>query len=456
MPSFEYKNNAQGYSDGNGGTISYGVQYGNGGRQASTVVDSTHGYITPGSGNTTDTGSIKKQLINDYWIRESQIEAAKIQTFAKLGTQRNLAPNNGKFLKQYVWMPLLDDRNINDQGIDANGVYYANGNMYGSSKDISTITGKLPAIGENGGRYNRVGFTRQVIEGTIHELGFFWEITEDAIQFDSQSDLLQNMHREAMRGAAEIVEDVMQLELVNGAGVHYFCGGASSNSDMTNRSGNVCELTYKDLLKLRQQLVDNRVPKTYKMFTGSQNTDTRTVAGGWTIYCQPELRQTLMTMLDLFNQPAFIPVEKYAAGGNIVENEIGRILEFRFVEVQEMLRWDGAGASTTVTPATDAVGTEGQEGYVPAQEAVIDDTYVNDGSKYTVFPLLIIGEDAFVNINFRGGKNNFRIYQQMPGQGAACTDDPFGKHGWWSIQWWYGTMITHPDRLFCIHTLAKA
>ena len=219
---------------------------------------------------------------------------------------------------------------------------------------------------------------------------------------------------------------------------------------MSNRTGNVCALRYQDLLKLRQQLVDNRVPKTYKMFTGSQNTDTRTVAGGWTIYCQPELRTTLMTMLDLFNQPAFIPVEKYAAGGNIVEGEIGRILEFRFVEVQEMLRWDGAGASTTVTAAS---GTEGQQGYTPA---VIDETYINDGSKYTVFPLLIIGEDSFVNINFRGGKNNFRIYQQMPGQGAACTDDPFGKHGWWSIQWWYGTMITHPDRLFCIHTLAKA
>ena len=433
MPSFEYKNNAQGYSDGQGGTISYGVQYGNGGRQASTVVDSTHGYITPGSGNTTDTGSIKKQLINDYWIRESMIEAAKTQTFAKLGTQRNLAPNNGKFLKQYVWMPLLDDRNINDQGIDANGVYYANGNMYGSSKDISTISGKLPVIGENGGRYNRVGFTRNVIEGTIHELGYFFEITEDAMQFDSQSDLLQHMHREAMRGASEIVEDVMQLELINGAGIDYYCGGATSNNTMTNNGTTPCELTYKDLLKLRQTLVDNKVPKTYKMFTGSQNTDTRTVAGGWTIYCQPELRQTLMTMTDLFNQPAFIPVEKYAAGGNIVEGEIGRILEFRFVEVQEMLRWEGAGAAVSNN----------------------DETYVNDGTKYTVFPLLIIGEDSFVNINFRGGKNNYRIYQQMPGQGAASADDPFGKHGWWSIQWWYGTMITRPDRLICIHTLAK-
>ena len=443
MPSFEYSNTSQTYTGSDNNPISYGVQYGNGGRQASTVVDPAKGYINYGSGNVADTGSLKKQLVNDYWIRDSLIEAAKTQTFAKLGTQRNLAPNNGKFLKQYVWIPLLDDRNQNDQGIDANGVYYANGNMYGSSKDISTITGKLPVIGENGGRYNRVGFTRQIIEGTIHELGFFFELTEDALQFDSQSDLLQHMHREAMRGASEIVEDAMQLELVNGAGVNVYCGDATSNATMHGGT-TPCELTYKDLLKLRQTLVDNHVPKTYKMFTGSQNTDTKTVAGGWTVYVQPELRQTLMTITDLFNQPAFVPVEKYAAGGNIVEGEIGRILEFRFVEVQEMLRWEGAGATTTLTAAS---------GNDPA---VVDEAYVNDGSKYTVFPLLIVGEDSFVNINFRGGKNNFRIYSKMPGEATVSADDPFGQHGLWSIQWWYGTMITRPERLVCVHTLAKA
>lgn len=449
MPSFEYSNSAQGYTDSNSNTISYGVQYGNGGRQASTVVDAEHGYVNYGSGNTTDTGTLKKQLVNDYWVRESLIEASKSQVFAKLGTQRNLAPNNGKFLKQYVWLPLLDDRNVNDQGIDANGVYYAGGNMYGSSKDISTITGKLPVIGENGGRYNRVGFTRQIIEGTIKKLGFFFELTEDGLQFDSQSDLLQHMHREAMRGASEIVEDAMQLELVNGAGVNVYCGDATSNATM-HGGQTPCELTYKDLLKLRQTLVDNHVPKTYKMFTGSQNTDTKTVAGGWTVYVQPELRQTLMTVVDLFNQPAFVPVEKYAAGGNVVEGEIGRILEFRFVEVQEMLRWEGAGATTTLTEAS---GTEGTEGYTPA---VVDESYVNDGDNYTVFPLLIVGEDSFVNINFRGGKNNFRIYSKMPGEATVSADDPFGQHGLWSIQWWYGTMITRPERLVCIHTLAKA
>jgi N4-gp56 family major capsid protein len=60
--------------------------------------------------------------------------------------------NYGKKIKKYLYLPLLDDRNINDQGIDATGATIANGNLYGSSKDVGTIVGKLPTLTEHGGR----------------------------------------------------------------------------------------------------------------------------------------------------------------------------------------------------------------------------------------------------------------------------------------------------------------
>ncbi|MBQ4032089.1 MAG: hypothetical protein II625_10075, partial [Bacilli bacterium] len=83
-----------------------GIQYGNGGRGP---WDNTyHGQVA-------DTGTIKKQLINDYFKRDALIEAVKEQYFQPLATVTTLGPNNGKHIKQYVWRPLLDDRNINDQ-----------------------------------------------------------------------------------------------------------------------------------------------------------------------------------------------------------------------------------------------------------------------------------------------------------------------------------------------------
>jgi N4-gp56 family major capsid protein len=88
--------------------------------------------------------------------------------------------NYGKTIKVYEYVPLLDDRNVNDQGIDASGATIANGNLYGSSKDVGSIVSKLPVLTENGGRVNRVGFTRLQREGSIFKFGFFTEFTRRA------------------------------------------------------------------------------------------------------------------------------------------------------------------------------------------------------------------------------------------------------------------------------------
>ena len=45
------------------------------------------------------------------------------------------------------------------------------GNLYGSSKDVGTVSGKLPALSEQGGRVNRVGMKRIELEGSIEKLG---------------------------------------------------------------------------------------------------------------------------------------------------------------------------------------------------------------------------------------------------------------------------------------------
>jgi len=407
-----------------------GMQYGNGGRGPSTK--DGNGFITQVGNLTGDDikGSMKPQAINDYFKRQALIDVVKEQYFQPLATVTNLAENNGKYIKQYVFFPLLDDRNKNDQGIDANGLVYEDGNLYGSSKDISTITGKLPTLTETGGRYNRVGFTRAMIEGTITKLGFFYEFTDEELAFDTMADLKAHFNREAVRGANEITEDCLQIDLINGAGVNMWCGGATSNATMTATS----ELTYKDLIKLSKELDDNHVSQTYKMFTGSTNTDTRTVAGGWTIYCGSEMRETFMSMLDLHGRPAFVPVEQYAAGTEPVRGEVGRVYKFRIVEVPEMMKWAGAGATAG---ADDAVST-------------------TDG-KIDVFPLLIIGNESFTSIGFRtNGKTfNFKTIEKMPGEATADRNDPYGETGFWSIKWWYGTMILRPERLFCIHSVAR-
>lgn len=186
--------------------------------------------------------TIGSQARTDYFQKKALIEIRKEQFFSQLADVTAMPKNMGKKIKQYIYVPMLNDNNINDQGIDAAGAaitasqYFVtlpnlvqpyasgaaatsgaaainaiqagvatvagsvvtstkrslvattaalsasvlsavpgslsrqgSGNLYGSSKDIGTIAGKLPALSESGGRVNRVGYKRKDLEGTFEK-----------------------------------------------------------------------------------------------------------------------------------------------------------------------------------------------------------------------------------------------------------------------------------------------
>ena len=76
--------------------------------------------------------SIGPQITNHFYQKKALIEAAKEQYFSQLADTISMPKNMGKKIKRYHYIPLLDDANINDQGIDASGATIAKGNLYGS------------------------------------------------------------------------------------------------------------------------------------------------------------------------------------------------------------------------------------------------------------------------------------------------------------------------------------
>jgi N4-gp56 family major capsid protein len=386
----------------------------------------THQYKDPAGGTPSTIGN---QMNTFKWDKRALIEARKNQVFGQLGSVTNLPKHMGKAIKKYVHVPLLDDANINDQGIDAAGATISNGNLYGSSKDIGSITSKLPTLTENGGRVNRVGYTRREIEGTIEKMGFFHEITQEAMDFDSEDDLHANMHREMVNGAMEIYEDVLQIELLAAAGVVKFAGGASIDSELDA----TCKVTYGDLLRLSIDLDNNRTPKQTKVITGTRLIDTATVAGGRIMYIGSELQPLFDGMVDNHGRPAFVPVHKYAAGTNVLNGEIGSVGYFRIIVVSEMLKWEGVGA--------DATG---------------DELHYATDDAFDVFPMLVVGDQAFSTIGFQtDGKNvKWKILTKMPGEATADRTDPYGESGFSSIKWWHGTLIERPERIALQKTVA--
>lgn len=391
-------------------------------------------YNAPNTTPSTVEGSGSSQMNTFFWQRKALVEAKKDMYFTPMADTVSMPKHYGKEIRVYHYMPLLDDRNVNDQGIDASGATISNGNLYGSSKDVGSIDSKLPTLTENGGRVNRVGFTRIQRTGTIQKFGFFQEFTQESMDFDSDSELYMHLSREMVTGATQLTEAVLQKELLAGAGTVVYAGDATSDATVSGESSDPAVVDYADLMRLARILNDNRTPKQTKVISGSRMIDTKTINSGRVIYIGSELEATLKAMTDLFNNAAFVPVHQYADAGNILNGEIGTIDQFRIVVVPEMLHYAGVGASVSTNPG-----------------------YEESGSKYSVYPMLCVGAESFTTIGFQtsGRDMKFKITTKMPGKETADRTDPYGELGFSSIKWYHGTMILRPERLAVIKTLAS-
>jgi N4-gp56 family major capsid protein len=389
-------------------------------------------YNTGGATSDIDVGGSSEQMETFFWLKKALIESRKEQYFMPLSSTVNMPKHFGKTIKVYHYMPLLDDRNVNDQGIDAAGATIADGNLYGSSRDVGTITSKLPTLTENGGRVNRVGFTRIVREGSLYKFGFFTEWTQEASDFDSDADLMEHLSRELLNGAVQLTEAVLQKDLLAAAGVIIYSGSATNNGTVTG-VGDDSVVEYADLIRLDQTLTDNRTPKQTKVITGSRMVDTKTIPAGRVMFIGSELTPLIRGMVDLFDNPAFIPVQHYGDAGTVLNGEIGTVYQFRIVEVPEMLHWAGLGAAEGVNPG-----------------------YRATGGNYDIYPMLVIGDESFVTIGFQtdGKTVKFSVLTKMPGKETADRNDPYGETGFSSIKWYYGILIQRPERIGLIKTVA--
>ena len=423
-------------------------------------------YNAPSSTASGTASDIGAQARTDYYYKKAIISVRDQQYFMPLADVRAMPKHMGKKIKQDVYVPLLDVLNTGDQGINAAGTAltagewsgwnssgvlqgstYANEgaavtgagtggevaindqNLYGSSKDTGTITSKIPALSETGGRVNRVGFTRTQIEADLLKRGFFTEYTQESMDFDSDSELLMHITEEALVGANELTEAELQADLITEAsanGTVYYMGGTTKLT--------VDEVvTYSDLLTLSIALDDNKTPKSTKVIAGSRMIDTKTINGGRIMYIGSDLIPAIRAMVDLHSNPAFVSVEKYADAGNTVNGEIGSIDQFRLVVVPEMQFDEGGGASAADTAGNGANGAN-------------------------IYPMLVVGDGAFTTVGFQtdGKSVKFTVNHKKPGKEIASLDDPYGEVGFYSIKWYYGFMALRPERLGIIWTALTA
>ena len=415
------------------------------------------------------TSSIGAQINDKFWSKVAVMEARKKRVFSQLGEKLVQPKNYGDKLVKYHELPIIHKLNINDQAIDANGVslvknkWYAydnagamtgntggyatkelakaaagatgsiksgNGNLYGGDTDFAVIKGSFPILSEEGGKVNAVGMKRLVLEAQISEFGFHVPFTKKMLDMDTEAGLLARISREVGEAQGEIREKQIAAGLLTASEVNrVFAGDASTIAEMG--AGDV--VSFQDIRGTEQSLKLARSPKQTKMIDGSTKIGTVVVGPGYSAFVRQELYPVLEDM-EHAGVKVWRPVESYAAAGTVMQDEIGKISATRFVEVEDMIKYGGAGALTN--DATDDTGVENM--------------YVS-GTNYDVFPILYVGSDSFGTIGFEG--DVARVNTVMPA--ADAHNDVFGKKGVVAISWYHGLLIYRPERIRQILTVAK-
>lgn len=160
--------------------------------------------------------------------------------------------------------------------------------------------------------------------------------------------------------------------------------------------------------KIVQNLQANHAKPVTSVLKASGNFGTDAVSNGYLVYCHSDLEP------DIRDLPGFVATEKYASGSPM-ENEVGKCERFRFITSPDLPSIQNGGAAIGAT-----------------------NLYSTTGTSIDVYPLLVVGQDAWSQIAVRGISSLDPTYLP-PGQ--KSKSDPHGQRGYAGTIWYKAVMI---------------
>lgn len=449
------------------------------------------------------------------FYRKALVDLQDERFFMPLADVRAMPKNYGKTIKQYHYIPLLDDRNINDQGIDASGdpillttmsvTLTSLSKSFAVEDDATAAVGAINAI---------AGSTVAVKTGTVTP----WAVTVSTGVLGDATDV-QIAALELAWGS--------DFTTVNGSGNLYGSskdigtivskfpslsetGGRKNRVGYTRRTveGSIEMLGFFDEFtresmdfdsdaQLEEHLSRESIRGAIKISEAALQIDLLNGAG-LVKYSGPATKDseisgetadlTVVTYNDLVRLSIDLDNAKAPKSTKIITGS--RMVDTRVVGNARYL-YCGSEMLTTLMrmedfhkkPAFISVehyadaGTiiNGEAGTVAGFRVIVvpemlhwagegasvttagGNGYRNTAGKYDIFPMLFVGSGSFTTIGFQTteqGGVKFEIIIKKPGKEQANTLDPFGELGFHSIRWYYGTMILRPEWLAVQKTVA--
>jgi hypothetical protein len=129
---------------------------------------------------------------------------------------------------------------------------------------------------------------------------------------------------------------------------------------------------------------------------------------------------------------AYVEAHKYADAASLVDGEVGKMYEVRFIEAEEAPVFAGKGA----TVPNGYAGTLAYTGTI------------GSGAKFDVHAILFPTQDAFATVGLKG---QGKIVFNSKSPEAVELVNPYGTTGFFSYNFFYAGIILQPEKLLAVY-----
>lgn len=189
------------------------------------------------------------------------------------------------------------------------------------------------------------------ITATVLQYGDFVTIT-DVLDYSSQDPVLMEAAEILGDQMGDTIDQLTRDVLTAGTNVYYAGSGHTARNQVA--AGELITLVL--VQKAVRLLKNNKTRRLTKMVDATTGYGTSPLNQSYVAICHPN------TTYDLKGISTWVSVEKYASTNSIMEGEVGKLDEVRFVETTNAKVFTGAGASSidvyaTIVFGSDAYGT---------------------------------------------------------------------------------------------------
>lgn len=242
--------------------------------------------------------------------------------------------------------------------------------------------------------------TQKDITAVLNQYHVLYSVTDKTV--DMYEDDIPAEMKKQVGERMGLIREMVRYGVIKAATNKVYGGTGTSRATVNGK------VTLNMLRKQSRTLQANHAKRITTILAPSANFATAPVEASYLVFCHTDLEA------DIRDLPGFKHVAEYGQRKVIHEQELGTVENFRFVTSPELVPYNNAGA---------AVGTT---------------NLIASGANIDVYPMIVVGEDAWGSVALRG-MDSFDISWIPPGQ--KDKNDPLGQRGFVGSKMYFTAVV---------------